>query len=66
MNAANQLQKLKTGVMEHDQCAKAHEDSGSPVIENNNVCAGGEEGTIISHGVLTSTQNVYNFCFNRI
>ena len=47
MNAANQLQKLKTGVMEHDQCAKAHEDSGSPVIENNNVCAGGEEGTII-------------------
>ena len=46
MNAANQLQRLDTGVMEYDQCVKAHEDSGSPVIKNNNVCAGGEEGNI--------------------
>ena len=43
---ANQLQKLVTGVMPYAKCQQAHADSGSPVLEANNVCAGGEEGMI--------------------
>ena len=45
-NPANQLKKLVTGVMEHSQCERAHEEfqSGSPVVKNKNICAGGEEG----------------------
>ena len=43
---SNQLQKLATKIMEHAKCNQAHADSGSPVLESNNVCAGGEEGII--------------------
>ena len=32
--------------MEYAQCVKAHEDSGSPVIKDNNICAGGDEGML--------------------
>ena len=32
--------------MEHAKCNQAHADSGSSVLESNNVCAGGEEGII--------------------
>ena len=28
------------------KCEQAHADSGSPVLEANNVCAGGEKGMI--------------------
>ena len=28
------------------KCEQAHADSGSPVLEDNNVCAGGEKGMI--------------------
>ena len=45
-NPANQLQKLVTKVMPIAKCQQAHADSGSPVLEANNVCAGGEEGII--------------------
>ena len=46
INAANQLQKLVTGVMEFKQCRDAHleAESGSPVSKAKNICAGGEEG----------------------
>jgi len=40
---ANQLQKLVTKVMPYAECKQAHE-GGSPVLEANNVCAGGEKG----------------------
>merc|ERR1712198_294159 len=39
---AEQLQKLVMRVMEHDKCVQAHA-GGSPVLEGNNLCAGGEE-----------------------
>ena len=34
--------------MEHAKCKQVHAESGSesPVLEANNVCAGGEEGII--------------------
>ena len=51
-NPTNQLQKLDTGVMEHAKCKQAHADSGSPVLEDNNVCAGGEEGIIYFYFIL--------------
>ena len=46
---ANQLQKLVTKVMPHDKCQQAHKaymhpEPASPVLEANNVCAGGEKG----------------------
>jgi len=45
----NQLQKLVTKVMPYAKCQQAHKDymhpqPPSPVLEANNVCAGGEEG----------------------
>jgi len=43
-NPAIQLQKLVTKVMPHAKCEQAHADSGSPVLEANNVCAGGDKG----------------------
>jgi len=43
-NPAIQLQKLVTKVMPFAKCEQAHADSGSPVLEANNVCAGGEKG----------------------
>ena len=38
--------------MEHAKCTQAHADSGSPVLEANNVCAGGEEGIIYFYFML--------------
>ena len=32
--------------MPHAKCEQAHADSGSPVLEANNVCAGGDKGII--------------------
>ena len=45
----NQLQKLVTKVMPYAKCQQAHKDymhpqPPSPVLEANNVCAGGEKG----------------------
>ena len=43
---ANQLQKLVTKVMPYAKCQQAHADNYSPVLEGNNVCAGGEKGMV--------------------
>ena len=44
INPAEQLQKLTTTVMPIRQCAYAHRDTGTPVYEGKNICAGGERG----------------------
>jgi len=41
---ADRLQKLVTKVMPYAKCKQAHADSGTPVLEANNVCAGGDKG----------------------
>ena len=53
------------------QCKKAHEDSGSPVNQNSNVCAGGETGTdlrmLVIKGLKTfpyKTVHIVNICYN--
>ena len=44
------------------QCKHAHRITDTPVIEGNNICAGGEEGTsMLIHCLVTKECNRYNF-----
>jgi len=44
INRTIKLQELATKIMEHAKCKQAHADSGSLVLESNNVCTVGQEG----------------------
>ena len=54
---ADQLQKLVTKVMPYAKCEQAHAKSYSPVLEANNVCAGGEKGIVYCFIIIA----VFNF-----
>ena len=42
------------------QCKHAHRRTDTPVIEGNNICAGGEEGTAsFTHSFITKDYNKY-------
>ena len=46
INPADQLQKVTLRVMPLRQCRRAHRNTGTPIYNNRNLCAGGETGTI--------------------
>ena len=46
--------------MPHAKCEQAHADSGTPVLEANNVCAGGDKG-IINYFMIIAVFLVFNF-----
>ena len=46
--------------MEYAQCVKAHEDSGSPVTKDNNICAGGDEGMLYDLLKIWCLEDLYD------
>ena len=58
MNPADKLQVVDIRVMPIAQCKHAHRITDTPVIEGNNICAGGEEGTsMLIHCLVTKECN---------
>ena len=54
INPADKLQVIDIRVMPLAQCKYAHRRRDTPVIEGNNVCAGGEEGlSMLTHCLIT-------------
>ena len=46
INPAENLRKLRTRIMPHNQCKWAHRKTQTTISANKNICAGGEQGKL--------------------